>query len=136
MVAEPVSAKERVVQSEPGAPDPGKARVMVPVKWWAAAGVCFLLLEVYIIAAWIISGDAKPTPSGPDKAPGWMAMVGHTWEYGGIPAAAVVVYVLLVRQWRRERHLTTDGIFVITFILLYWQDPLVNYTQNWGHLQC
>jgi hypothetical protein len=132
VVTKPIGEEERVAHSETGAPDPVKARVITPVKWWAAAGVCFLLLEVYVIAAWIISGDAKPTPSGPDKAPGWMAMVGRTWEIAGVPVAAAFVYFFLVRQWRRERCLTTDGIFVITFILLYWQDPLVNYTQNWA----
>jgi hypothetical protein len=79
VVTEPISAEERVAHRAPGAPDPVEARVTTQVKWWAALGCCFLLLEVYVIAAWIISGDAKPTPSdsahiGPD---GQLVTSGH-----------------------------------------------------------
>lgn len=43
----------------------------------------------------------------------------------------VIVYYLIVRPWRRERRLTLDGMLVIGFASIYWQDPLANYTQNW-----
>jgi hypothetical protein len=43
-----------------------------------------------------------------------------------------MIYVFLIRQRRREHRLTLDGMFIITFLLLYWQDPLVNYSQNWA----
>jgi hypothetical protein len=107
-------------------------RTITPVKWWAAAGACFLALEIYLFASWIGSGDATATPSGPDRAPAWMRTVVHTWQALGVVAALGVVYVFLVRQRRRERRLTLDGMFVVVFGLLYWQDPLVNYSQNWA----
>jgi hypothetical protein len=45
---------------------------------------------------------------------------------------AGIVWVLLIRPWRHEKHLTLDGMFVLVFLLLYWQDPLVNYSRNWA----
>jgi hypothetical protein len=117
----------------PARPDvPIGERTITPVKWWAAVGVGFLVLEIYVIAAWLLSGDATPTPSGPDTIPGWMRTVGHVGEVAGLVAMAGMIYAFLIRGWRRQRRLTLDGMFVLVFVLLYWQDPLVNYTQNWA----
>jgi hypothetical protein len=107
-------------------------RTIKPIKWWATAGACFLSLEIYVFASWIVSGHATPTPSGPEVAPGWMRAVAHTWEALGVFAMLGMIYVFLIRQRRREHRVTQDGMFIVVFLLLYWQDPLVNYSQNWA----
>jgi hypothetical protein len=52
-------------------------------------------------------------------------------EVGSVAAAVGVAYWFLVRPWRREGRVTLDGLFVIAFASLYWQDPLANYSQAW-----
>ena len=112
-----------------------------PVIWWAAVGLGFVVLQIYIYVAWIISGPER-TPAGPDPVPGWMNAVGQTWQAVGLVVVLGVVYRLVVRPALKERRLTTDGMLVIGFLSLVWQDPLLNYTQsvvtynamflNWG----
>lgn len=119
-----------------------QARTTKPVNVWAAVGALVLALEVFIVVSWLTSGQAHRTPTGVTPVPQWMKIVGHTWE--GVISAGCVTFVLwfLVRPWRRERRVTIDGMFVIVFLLMIWQDPIANYVQplvtyntvfvNWG----
>jgi hypothetical protein len=109
-----------------------RLRGIAPVVRWAGLGLVVLGLEAYVFSHWIISGDAKPTPAGPTPIPDWMVIVGHGWEIGGLVPFGLLVYYFLIRQWRRAGRITTDGMFVIIFTLLYWQDPFLNYFQNWA----
>lgn len=117
----------------PGRPQlaqaPAERRKVRPIKWWAAIGAGFLLLEAFIIGKWIISGHAKTTPDGLTPIPGWMKSVALWWQIAGVIALGGFIYYLIIRPWRRERRVTLDGLLTIAFLLLYWQDPLVNYTQ-------
>lgn len=101
-----------------------------PVKWWALTGAGILILEAYIFVHWFLSGNATRTPTGSTPVPGWMTVMAHTWEIVGVVALAWCIYWFVVRPWRRERTLTLDGMLVITFFTLFWQDPLLNYTQT------
>jgi hypothetical protein len=56
----------------------------------------------------------------------------RTWEIGGVLAMATVLYFFLIRPWRREGHITTDGLFCLVFITLFWQDTGLNYFQLWS----
>lgn len=103
-----------------------------PVKWWAVVGGFWVALQVYVFTAWIVSGKATPTPRGSTPIPRWMEVTAGIWEVAGLFALAAFVYWFLVRPWRRERRFTLDGMFVLASLLLYWQDPLFNYTQNWA----
>jgi hypothetical protein len=102
-----------------------------PIKAWACLGAFFVALEIYIFAAWIISGNAKRTPTGPTQVPTWMKTVGDIWQAGGIVVCAIFIYFIVVRSWRKVGHITLDGILVFVFLSLYWQDPLPNYLNNW-----
>jgi hypothetical protein len=33
------------------------------------------------------------------------------------------IWKLLIQPWRREGHITLDGLFAIAFVLIYWMDP-------------
>jgi hypothetical protein len=53
-----------------------------------------------------------------------------------------VVWWFAARPWRRSRIIGFDGLMILSFIGMYWMDPLVNYLQptatynayltNWG----
>lgn len=118
-------------------------RKFKPVMFFAAIGALFLALEVYIYIDWIFfSGKFKRTPQGPTPIPEWMRQ-GALWvtivTAAGFLAA---IYFFVIKPLRRDGRLSTDGLLAISFILIYWQDPLLNYTvtvstyntvfPNWG----
>jgi len=111
---------------------PPEDRRATPIKWWSAAGVGVLLVMAYTYSSWILSGDAVRTPKGADPVPGWMAVTLKTWEVVGVLALVAAIWWLVVRPWRREGRLTTDGALVIAYTTLHFQDPLLNYTQVWS----
>ena len=124
-----VPTEQPVRPTVPSSFEPRKAK---PVKWWAAVGAAFLALEVYVVSSWLLSGNVTRTPIGPDKVPSWMVFSVRAQEIGGFIVALGVIYWFLIRPWRREGRLTLDDMFVICFILIYWQDPFLNYTQYVG----
>ena len=106
-------------------------RKVAPIRVWAWVGAGVLALQAYIYAAWIVSGNATPTPTGPTPVPGWMRIAAHTWEVVGITAFLAFLWFLVIRPWRRNGRLTLDGLFILAFLSLQWQDPVINYTQAW-----
>lgn len=98
-----------------------------PIKVWAVIGALVLALEAYVLIAWIVSGNASPVDTGADAVPTYMKWFGHTWEVLGLIALVVFVNHYLIKPWRRERRLTLDGLFVLVFFTIYWQDPLYVY---------
>ena len=48
-----------------------------------------------------------------------------------IPAALGCIYWFAVRPWRRERNIGVDGVLVIAFATLWFQDPLSAYGGHW-----
>ena len=109
-----------------------EAEPVKPIKWWAAVGAGVLALEAYVFAHWIISGNATPTPTGSTPVPLWMKVMAHTWEVVGVVALAWCIWHFVIAPYRRERTLTVDGMLVLAFFTLFWQDPLLNYNQTWA----
>lgn len=103
-----------------------------PVAWWAALGVAFLALEAYVIGSWLLSGNVASTPTGTTPVPTFMKVSAQVQEVQSVLCLLIFVYIFLIRPWRQGRGLTSDGMFVITFVLLYWQDPLANYSQSFA----
>lgn len=111
----------------PTFPHERKAR---PVLWLAAAGGIFLFFYILVIGLWIASGP-QTVPPGPTPLPGWMKISLNVQQILFTTAAVVVVYVVVIRAWRRERRLTLDGILVISLGLMFVQDPISAYYQPW-----
>lgn len=124
------AVKERSPVPEPGGSQFEPPRFK-PVKAWAWLGVVFLTVEIIAMSGWVLSGDMKRTPTGPTPIPDWMRWTAHGWEVLGLFAYAWFLWVFLIKPWRREGHITLDGLFCIVFQTMYWQDSLLNYFQTW-----
>ncbi|MEX2195953.1 MAG: spirocyclase AveC family protein [Thermoleophilaceae bacterium] len=107
-------------------------RRITPVKWWAAVGASFLALIVYLVVAWIASGDAKRTPTGADPVPRWMHMVGIVAQIAAPAIAVGVLYWFVIRPLRRKGRISFDGLLALATATVYWQDPLAMYTQPYA----
>jgi len=102
-----------------------------PIKWFAAAGAVGLAFEIYVLVRWVAGPFFKHVPTGPTPEPGWMRVVQEVWQPAGILLALGFLYWFLVRPWRRQGSVTTDGLLVAAFATLWFQDPLSGYFGNW-----
>lgn len=99
------------------------------VQIWAAIGAFFLVLQVYIIGSWLTSDEATPTPAGPTEMPDWMWFSLRIQEITSVIFFILTVYFFVVRPLRRDGRLNMDSAFVFAFLMVAWQDPLLNYMQ-------
>jgi hypothetical protein len=98
---------------------------------WAGLGVLFLALTVYLLAAWIASGPER-TPSGPTIVPTWTKALLVGWQAVGLATTAYFLYAFVIRPWRREGRLSSNGLLLLAMMTLYVpQDLLGNYGQVW-----
>jgi Spirocyclase AveC-like len=109
-----------------------EARPQPAVKVWAVVGGLSLAFEAYVIVAWVASGHFKATPTGSTPQTGLERFFDVFWQAGGLLALAGFVAWFVVRPWRREGRLSTDGLLVLCFALIEWQDPLCNWIKPWG----
>lgn len=106
-------------------------RTVRPVIGWALLGVLFLVIEGVSLGGWVLYGDAKSTSPGPSPVPDWMRFTIGTVEVIAPIVGVVFIYLFMIRPWRREGHITTDGLLMIGFLTIFWQDPMANCFQTW-----
>ncbi len=100
-----------------------------PVLVWAALGALFIAFNVYLYLSWFLSGDAKRVSTGPTPVPGYAKVVVHGWEAFFCISLVLLVYRWVIRPWRRDGHIGFDGLFLLSFLTIFWQDVLINYGQ-------
>src|SRR6185295_14841527 len=102
-----------------------------PVEAWAWAGAAILAVQLYVWAKWITGPYFVRVPAGPSDPPTWMKTVLVTWTGVIMLGFPVALYYFVIRPWRRERRITTDGMLMGAFGLAFFQDPLLNYFNTW-----
>jgi hypothetical protein len=102
-----------------------------PVVAWAWAGGILLVFQLYVWGRWITGPYFTPVPPGPSDPPTAMKIVLTVWTGVIVAGWPVAVYHFLVKPWRRERRITTDGMLLLAFTFLFFQDPLLNYLNTW-----
>ena len=125
--------------------DPGSAAVFVrtrgeehrgdgyapPVAWWAGVGAISLGFLIWVMGRWITGPEFKSVPSGPSVPPTWMKISLIFWQAFAVVGTLALIYVYLWRPWRRERRISTDGLLVGAFFLIWFQDPLSAIFGDW-----
>ena len=102
-----------------------------PVVAWAFVGGVILAVQLYVWAKWVTGPYFAPVPPGPSDPPTWMKTVLTIWTGVIVAGWPVAVYHFLIKPWRRERRITTDGMLLLAFTFLFFQDPLLNYLNTW-----
>lgn len=106
---------------------PPEGRKAKPFKWFAAFGGLCLVIQAYLFTRWFVSGNFKPTPSGPDPIPRWMSIGLHVHEVVFVGLFAFCVYRYVVKPWRRERRIPILGMLVLGMMTTWWLDLSANY---------
>ncbi len=99
-----------------------------PALWWAGAGVALLAFQVFVLARWAFGPNFTPTDPGPDELPAWQSMVFTVLQIGVPVAAVLLLYVWVIRPWRRHGYLTTDAMIALAASTVFFWDMVMNYT--------
>lgn len=113
------------------ATDPKSENRTPAVKIWAGIGLAFVLLHTYIITSWVTGPNFKTVPQGPSEPPTWMKVELIAWQVISIPFALAMLYFLVIRPWRRDRHVGIDGLFVIAGFTIFCQDVWSSAGNHW-----
>ena len=118
----------RSAEPELRTPTPALAVKPRPVVYWAVAGAALFAFELFVLAKWVTGPNLESTPTGPDTiSDGSQAF--YTGLQIVVPlATAACVYVWVIRPWRREGRLTTDGMLALSGGMLFFWDMCMNYT--------
>jgi hypothetical protein len=111
--------------------DPTSDNKTPAIKIWAGIGLAFVLVHVYIIGKWITGPNFKHVPQGPSQPPTWMRVELIGWQVVSIPAVLALLYFLVIRPWRRDRHVGIDGLFVIAGFSIFCQDVWSSAGNHW-----
>ncbi|HEX9684097.1 MAG TPA: spirocyclase AveC family protein [Acidimicrobiales bacterium] len=106
-------------------------RRVVPVKWWAALGLCIVALQTWIWGSWIGSDRLATTTFGRDEVPDGIRIFAIGWQACTVVGAVWILWHWVIRPIRREGRFTLEGMLVVCMGVMYWQDPLANWTQSW-----
>jgi hypothetical protein len=102
-----------------------------PVQGWALAGGAILAVQLYVWIKWVTGPYFVRVPAGPSDPPTLMKIVLVTWTGVIMLGLPVGIYYFIIRPWRQERRITTDGMLLGAFGLVFFQDPLLNYLNTW-----
>lgn len=102
-----------------------------PIVRWAAVGGVLLVVELFFLAKWVTGPRFTPTVSGPDSPPQWMEWCFAIGQVAFPLMALVALYWFIVRPWRREQRVTTDGLICIAALLAAPWDSLSTYGNYW-----
>lgn len=98
-----------------------------PIVWWAAIGGFSLLCATYLWGRWIFSDKFVRVPIGRSDIPGWMAVAAQAHDIASVVLTVLVIWWFIWRPWRRDGHLSFDGLFVLAIETTYWLDIIQNY---------
>ncbi|MFI9306932.1 spirocyclase AveC family protein [Streptomyces triculaminicus] len=94
-----------------------------PVVWWALLGAAFVILQLYVYAAWLLRGDPEPVGTGDDPVPRGVRVWAWLFQVL-VPCAFVLCLVHVVRDRRARRRLSFDALLLGGWFLVYWQDHM------------
>lgn len=108
--------------------EPARQRTVPVVAVWAVIGGALLAFEIVVLARWILGGDFAPTDPGADPVSGPMRALIIALQIV-IPIAFVIaIWAWVIRPWRREGRLTTDGMLALAGAMIFFWDMCMNYT--------
>ena len=103
---------------------PAERRVNVTY-WWAALGAVSCAILVYVMTAWIVSGDAVRTPTGADPVPAATKVWAVLWQVLGVSLLLGAI-TYFWRRTRREGRLPIEGLIFVAWTINVWMDPASN----------
>lgn len=98
-------------------------------KFWAPIGAILLIIELYTWITWISGPHFTPTiPTEPMTG----TQMSILWAYQIIAPLLMVVaaWYWIIKPWREQGQLTTDGMLAISMTMIVFFDPTFNYAST------
>lgn len=111
----------------PSGADFAASSIRQPVLFWAASGIFWLGLTIYIFGSWMLSPDFRPAPLGNDPVPDYVRLAVHLTEAALFIPGLWLIWKHILGPLLRTRDIPIDGLLLLNFILMWWADPMVNY---------
>lgn len=116
-------------ESRPAAPalpvEPRRPRLVL---WWAAVGAVLLAFELYVLARWVTGPNFRATRPGPDPLSSGTQTFFTVIQIALPLLTLACLWAWVVRPWRREGRLTTDGMLALSCGMVFFWDMCMNYT--------
>lgn len=95
---------------------------------WATVGAALLSFEVFVLLRWILGANFAPTSPGTAQISGGQQALFLVLQIV-LPIAAVAgIWFWVIRPWRREGRLTTDGMLALSGAMIFFWDMCMNFT--------
>lgn len=107
------------------APSARQPRPVVALAW---AGVLIFGFMLYVLGTWILGPNFTSTPTGPDPLPDGQKNLMVTLQVVVPVGAVICLWFWVGKQWRRDRRLDTNSMFVLAGAMLFFWDMSMNYT--------
>jgi Spirocyclase AveC-like len=106
-------------------------RYNVPVVFWAVAGTVILATEAWTLLAWIASADFRSAAPGDSPVTAGFLYFVRAVEWSVFALGLFLLWRVLVKPVVQTGSVSWDGMFLLAVLLLWWQDPMLNYV-NFG----
>lgn len=93
--------------------------------FWTACGAASIGIFVYVMTAWVASGDFKRTPTGADPVPAMTKVWAVTYQVAGV-LLLVGAIIYFWRRTKREGFLSLEATVFIAWTITVWMDPASN----------
>ena len=99
-----------------------------PVLYLAVVGAMLLVFELAVLTRWATGPHFVKTPTGPDSISETTRTLYVLLQVVVTGLLAPCAWFWIIRPWRREGRLTTQGMFVIAGAMLFFWEMSMNYT--------
>lgn len=116
--------------SETESPSIRRSKGAIPVLWWASIGGVILILQIVVWTRWLL--HAVPTQPGDTPQPQWMTIVQLVTQIVMPLLLVVTCYLYLIKPKIKTGKFSREGLLWISWLLLYFWDPFLNFFQNFA----
>ncbi len=106
---------------------PSRSGAFPLVLVWAAVGAVLLAFEIYVLGAWVLGPHLTPTRPT-DTISGAQSALFLALQVAVPIGAAAGLWFWVIKPWRREGRLTTDGMLALSGAMIFFWDMCMNYT--------
>ena len=108
-------------------PIPPVTEPIRPVMGWAALGVLFALLALYVQGRWLLGGQAHHVGTGITPVPLYAKISVRSNEILFGLGSLVCFYLAVLRPKARTGQLSFNGLLWLALFFVWWQDAITNY---------
>lgn len=101
-----------------------------PVIFWAVLGFIFLAFQIYVLGKWLGGPYFVATDPGPDPVSQGARLYYIALQIAVPLVALVMLWQWLIKPWRREGRMTTDGRLIIAAAMIFFWDMSMNYSST------